>query len=767
MTVLPRVLMITALLLSAISFAPSTLRAQQPSIKSTSPQAAKPGSAVDVKIQGGNLAGATKLWTSFPAEVALTPDVKDNGKNAAEVVYRVTVPAETPAGVHAIRVATDKGVSTPLLFLVDDLPSVAEQAPNKSLAEAQSLTLPVAVDGAVDSLSRHYFKFHVEAGQTVSLEVLARRIGSPLDPLLRVLDAAGREINYSDDEPGLMGDARLCHTFKEAGDYIAEVSDISYAGGGGHRFRLRIGDFPCVNVPYPMGAKAGTTATIGFAGSHLRDAQPVTLEIPSDPTLKWLPVAAKAAEGQSSGFALLAVSADDEALEQEPNNEIAQATRVTLGANINGRFETPGDVDQFVFTAKKGQRFLITGLTRRQGDPTDLYLRLLQTDGKQLAVSEDSGKNDALINYTFPADGDYVLEVQDLHRRGGPQFAYRITVEEYKAGFDLATSGETLNIPAGGTAYVTVTAARRDYNGPIEITGENLPEGVTVTPSVIGPGRPNAVVTIQNHSAAAGQLSDVRLVGTAKIGGADYRAVATATEAQKALFGGIPFPPLHLAENMALAAAPTPQFFTLTSEPATVVFGKDLSATVKIKANRIGDYAEAIAIAVEPAKDGLPPEVAVAAKPIEKGKNEIDIAVSATGKAALGDFTIVLLGTGKKDKATATQAAPGIRISLRAPYTLKAENVTLTRGQTAKIKVTAERNPAFSGPIAVTFVNLPEGVTAEAATIPADKNEIEVTLTAAADAAVGVVKNTAGKGEGTVGDKKFPSDSPPFELTVK
>lgn len=767
MSVITRLSAVVGVVLLNLVAVPGLLLGQVPSISAVTPRAAQPGVEMDVKINGGNLAGATGLWTSFSAEATLPGDIKDNGKNAGEVTYRVKLPANAPVGVHALRITTDKGVSAPFLFLVDDLKSVAANQANKKPGEAQQLTLPVAVDGYVDSLSRHYFKFHVEQGQTVSFDLLARRIGSPLDPLIRLLDSQGREIAYSDDAAGLMGDSRLCHVFDNAGEYYLEIRDISYAGGGGHRYRLRMGDFPCVTTPYPMAAKAGTTATIEFAGPHLLGAQPVEVAIPTDPDVHWINVAAKSPGGQSSGFTTLAVSHSEEALEKEPNEAQEQATRVELGASLNGRFDKPGDVDRFVLKATKGQRFLFTGITRRQGAPTDLYMRLLKADGGQVAVAEDSGKNDALINYTFPEDGDYTLVVEDLHRRGGTEYAYRITAAPYQAGFDLSVSGETLNVPAGGTTFVTLTATRRDYNGPIEITGENLPEGVTVTPTVIGPGRPNAVVTILNAGTAAGKISEIKLIGTAKIGDVDYRAEATATAAQRGLFSNMTWPPLTLENNLALASTTAPNFFTLMTDTDTLVLGKDLKATVKVKAKRTQDFAEAIAIAVNPAKGGLPPEVAVAAKPVEKGKDEVEIVVSATGKAALGDYTIVLQGTGKKDKASSSQSAPGIRISLRVPYTLSAGEMTLERGKSSKLKVVASRNPAYTGPIALTFTDLPKGITAAAATIPEGKNEVEVELTAAADAAVGVVDKVTAKGEGTIGKVKYPGQSPAFKLTVK
>ncbi len=48
-----------------------------------------------------------------------------------------------------------------------------------------------------------------------------------------------------------------------------------------------------------------------------------------------------------------------EVVEQEPNNVQAKAMRVALGTVINGRSLPTEDVDQFVFSAKAGERVLI------------------------------------------------------------------------------------------------------------------------------------------------------------------------------------------------------------------------------------------------------------------------------------------------------------------------------------------------------------------------------------------------------------------------
>src|SRR5690606_38304928 len=109
------------------------------------------------------------------------------------------------------------------------------------------------------------------------------RIGSALDPIIRLMDAQGRELVYSDDTPGLMGDCQLSHTFAAPGEYVLEVRDIRYQGGGNFIFRLRIGDFPLLNVPYPLAIKRGAEAKLEVAGPDLEGVQPVTVKAPTEP----------------------------------------------------------------------------------------------------------------------------------------------------------------------------------------------------------------------------------------------------------------------------------------------------------------------------------------------------------------------------------------------------------------------------------------------------------------------------------------------------
>ena len=754
-------------LLVTSSSAPAV--AQAPAITTTSPLAIAPGSTSDIKVRGSNLAGATELWTSFGGNVTLAPDVKDNGKNAGEVVFRFQTASDLPVGIYGIRIATPKGVSPLKLIVVDDLPSVAATGKNIIPSAAQTLTLPVAVDGTIGSLAHNYYKFQAVAGQRLSFEVLARRLGSALDPFIRILDDRGREIAYSDDVPGLQADAQVCHTFEKAGQYTIEVRDIRYQGGGSHFYRLRIGDFPCVTVPYPMAVKRGTDATVSFAGFDIADVQPVKLKVPADSPLDWINVGAKRAGGTGSGFVALSVSSSDEAVEAEPNDELKQATRINPGASANGRFEKKGDIDHFIFAGKKGQRLTFTGITRSQGSPTSLNIRLLKADGAQVAAKDDLEVGNATFDYTIPADADYILALRDMNWRGGTPFAYRIAIQATQTGFTLAASADRLNIGAGGTAMVTVTSKRKGYNGPIQVSATDLPQGITSMPTVIGPGLNTVVLTVHSEpNSVTGKAIPIKIIGTARIGDTDFQAVASISGALKAAFNGLPYPPASLAESVAVGVSPKPQI-RLRTEPAQIVFGRDLKAKVKVIVERDKGFDEAIALAVTPAKGGLPGGVTVAVKPIPKGKNEIEFEFTANNKAPMGEFTAVLTGTIKQGKQTVVQPVPGLGLSLRQPLALKVDSNSfkVAKGGQLKLRIVAERNPALKGAVKLSFQNLPAGVTAAAASIAADKNDIEVMLTVAKDAKPANVKNLVVKGEVTVGKTKYAANSPNITLVVE
>ena len=88
---------------------------------------------------------------------------------------------------------------------------------------------------------------------------------------------------------------------------------------------------------------------------------------------------------------------------------------------------------------------------------------------------------------------------------------------------------------------------------------------------------------------------------------------------------------------------------------------------MKLKVDRSAGFDEQITLALNPAKEGVAKGIGVVLKPIPKGKNEVDIDISADDKILPGSYTFVLQGTHKKGNVTTSQPAPGITVSIEKP----------------------------------------------------------------------------------------------------
>jgi len=72
-------------------------------------------------------------------------------------------------------------------------PEVFSTEKNATSAAAQPIKFPITVNGRMTT-SGQYFRFHAVKDEKFILDVNARRLGSPLDSLLEVLDASGKPI---------------------------------------------------------------------------------------------------------------------------------------------------------------------------------------------------------------------------------------------------------------------------------------------------------------------------------------------------------------------------------------------------------------------------------------------------------------------------------------------------------------------------------------------------------------------------------------------
>jgi hypothetical protein len=160
-----------------------------------------------------------------------------------------TPPGDAAPGTYLVTAKKGKLVSNPVPFVLDTLPERLDQEPNNDPAHAQKLQLPVIVNGRIDETDDwDVFRIEGRAGETLVAEVLARRLDSPLDSILKLTDESGKVLALNDDHvdagSGLNthhADSYLMVELPADGTYYVCLGDTARQGGREYGYRLRIG----------------------------------------------------------------------------------------------------------------------------------------------------------------------------------------------------------------------------------------------------------------------------------------------------------------------------------------------------------------------------------------------------------------------------------------------------------------------------------------------------------------------------------------------
>jgi hypothetical protein len=187
-------------------------------------------------------------------------------------------------------------LTNPVTYAVDDLPDSLEKEPNDGPREAQPIDCPRIVNGRIGTVGDvDVFRFEGRAGEKVVAEIRARRVGSPLDSTLQLLDARGEVVAWNDDHAdrsaGLVthqGDSYLLATLPRDGVYLVRVADAQGQGGPAFAYRLRVGppqpDFTVLVTPSSINVPAsGMVAVVAHAVRRDGFEGPITLSFRDPP----------------------------------------------------------------------------------------------------------------------------------------------------------------------------------------------------------------------------------------------------------------------------------------------------------------------------------------------------------------------------------------------------------------------------------------------------------------------------------------------------
>lgn len=211
-----------------------------------------------------------------------------------DFVYRLSLTGRTHPELPGVPPPDD--LYTPP---VNSLKPPREKEPNNRTAQAMLLHAPQMINGSIAHPGDvDIFRIQGRQDATIVAETYARRLGSPLDALLRLTDADGEVIAWNDDfvikenhlhidHTGLTthhADAYLSATFPRNGDYFLQLSDAQGDGSDQHAYRLRVSppqpDFDLRVTPSGIagGRHANVPVTVHVLRQDGLDA-PIDLEL--------------------------------------------------------------------------------------------------------------------------------------------------------------------------------------------------------------------------------------------------------------------------------------------------------------------------------------------------------------------------------------------------------------------------------------------------------------------------------------------------------
>ena len=777
------------------------------------------GTATAVWFSGKGITAEIKEKTGQAAVVFNGVGVSGSIPSDAQLVASLTIASDAPLGIQEIRAVTPYGVSNAGSFVVGNLREIVEEETATSESETAStletdwLALPVTVNGTIVSIDdEDSFTFQLKKDTRLICEVAAQQIGSLLDSYLVLRDADGIEVANSG--LGNAFDSVLDYTALETGKYTLHIRDIRYKGGDGYAYRLSIGELPYLETIFPLGGQRGTENTVTVTGANLETVESIQVSIGAETPAGEQSLRVQTPSGLATNSHPFAIGNWGEMVETEPNNTTGNANAVMTPITLNGKIDKSGDIDYFSFEIEEPQLLVFEVEANKLSSNLDALLTLYgpgkpmeaseemawnDSEEQVLMVNDDGITADARIDWNFEETGKYSIAIRDLNAQGGEAYPYRLNIRPLEPDCELSvvaldlrnqpTALDNPRVSRGSSVTLQVDVTRLDlFDGPIRLLCPDLPKTFDVSPTIVDADQARAMLTITAPSDASLGLMPLSIVGVCAVGGRQIERVAT------------PSPIL-------LTVMDAPEFtLTLAEIGLSAIHNKTVD--LHVTATRRDDFVGPIALSVS----GLPNRVSALPDPVTEkpvtlaeGETEAMISVKAGTFERREEFSVLptpgtsyisVTGTATVNGEAVKQSTPAIPLTIvEAPFIVtveplrfsivfpatetsgsEVETVALTADtETAKaedsqtkeaiLTLTIVRQGGFTDEITLTPIDVPEGFTTEAVTIPADETEAKVPLKALSSLMPETYEFRF-RGSVTINDKPFEQDSPIVKVKI-
>lgn len=593
-----------------------------PQLLSVFPPGAKVGEKTIVKIvEQSELEFADELIFSHPG-ITCTPKMRETNRffptpTRERNAFVVSVAANVPAGIYDVRAKCEYGVSNPRRFVISGQAEILEAEPNDRFDTANPVDAECTVNGNFEA-GYDFFTVSVQAGQALLFSCAAERIDSKGDPVIALFDSNQRLIAKNHDTAGK--DALVTYKARSDEKLYVRVHDLTFASQGGAGttpYRLTISQSPWIDFVDPPVIPRSTVSKVKLYGRNLNGSPSglikdgIELEMieatinpkdfstprfadsvltPNQFSTSRLQYRWQGKHGTSNS---VLIELTDVPVLREPN-----VKSLNLNSAVLGVFSESGEVDQFRFQAKKGERFWIEVVSQRLGFATDPLLQIEEIrkdkDGNETlrsVLNVDDFKpmtrpfrfrvdtEDPATIFEATADGDYQISINDQFNlppnHNGPNY-YLLRFRKPSPRVELVAipglelgpnenNSRPMKIypcivrPDSGAEIQVLAYRSPGFNSSIELRVTGLPAGVTAEPAIINGESNHGTIILKGSATLQPALSRIQVIGTYMSDGKKTEVAAAGVEITTNSIGNEPAES-RLTDEMYVIADNTVQF---------------------------------------------------------------------------------------------------------------------------------------------------------------------------------------------------------------
>ncbi len=700
------------------------------SLTSIEPRGVEHGVKTRVMLRGQNLAWAYDIKISGDdAKLVTAKLLAPDDRNPDQRWCEITVDKKVTRRTMMLAVAGQGGLSKTVPLYVDDIAQLSEHEPNNAESAANTITTPTTVWGAIGTRGDvDRFVFEGQAGQTIVVELAAKRIGSELNGFLNLLNSDGEVVASNNDFDGAT-DPLLAYTLPKSGRYTVRVQDLLAMSSDKTFYRLSIGAFPYVTGVFPLAVAEGAEMEVDLIGYNLPpDSRGKLVKRPTG-----FEVSIDASRFRALREFRVMSSTDVEVIERENNDTVEQAMSLPTipeqgGVSVNGRIATAigaehGDVDLYRFEARKGQELIIETTAAQRGSPIDTKIEILDAKGHSVDRVLLQAVLDSYVTFRFIDSDAAAVRVKNWEEMALNEFMYMQgevckifrMPEGPDSGFEFYKTGNKRR------TYFDTSSTAHAIDDPCYIVEAHTP-GSDLTPN----GLPVFTLPYSNDDDADRKLgTDSRIAFVAP---ADGSYIARVSDSRG--FGGDRF-------VYRLTVRPRKPDFTVRVAPSRPMVTAGDGVSVAVRCERLDNFDEDIRVDFADLPEGFSitsPIIieaghldARAVITVDNQPNRKWTGMRATATATIAGKQVV------KDlpKMASLEVGPTAKIGV----SIEPKELVIAPGATVQAMLRIERRD-FDAAVGFDVPNLPHGVVVDniglnGILIPAGKTEREIFISAA------------------------------------